>query len=221
VATAELIRAHKADLELLTGLAVRDLDLIWAQFTTAEMARDGLMDVLPELVDVYGSAAATLGADWYDETREAAAVPGRFGAILAPVPDSGWADILARWAVSPLFAKEPDWSAAKSLVDGGLEKAIADMDRETITTTAIKDPQAIGWKRVGAGACDFCLMLIGRGAVYREGSRFASHNNCHCQCVPAFGGQPEPVNPYTPTTRNISPAAKARVREWLKANPQL
>jgi hypothetical protein len=221
VATAELIRAHRSDLELLTGLATRDLDLIWAEFTTAELARDGLMDVLPELANVYGSAAATLGADWYDETRTVAAVPGRFGAILAPIPDRTWADILARWAVGPLFAKEPDWSAAKSLVDGGLEKAIADVDRETITTTAVKDPQAIGWKRVGSGACDFCKMIIGRNVLYRSNHHFASHNNCHCQVVPAWGGQPEPVNPYTPTTRNVSPAAKARVRGWLKANPQI
>lgn len=217
---AELIRAHRSDLDVLTGLALRDLDLIWEQFTTAEMARDGLMDILPELVDVYGSAAATLGADWYDEVRDTAQVPGRFAPILASMPDRKLTDILARWAVGPLFQKEPDWPAARSLIDGGLEKAVVDLDRETITTTAVKDPAAIGWKRVGAGACDFCLMLIGRGAVYRESSRFASHNNCHCQCVPAFGGQPEPVNPYVPTRRNISPAAKARVREWLKANPQ-
>lgn len=220
MATAELIRAHRADLETLTGLATRDLDLIWAQFTTAEQARDGLMDVLPELVDVYGSAATSLGADWYEEVRDTAGVPGRFAAVLAPLPPREPAHVLARFAVGPLFAREPDWASVKSLVHGGIEKAISDLDRHTITESAVKDPQATGWKRVGSGACPFCSMIIGRGITYRNNAHFASHNNCHCSCVPAFGGQPEPVNPYTPTRRNISPAAKARVREWLKANPQ-
>lgn len=219
--TLEQLKAHSADLDTLVGLAVRDLDAIWARFTSAEMARDGLMDVLPELIDVYGSSATALGADWYDELRDQADVKGRFPAVVAPLPDREPSQVLARWAVGPLFAKEPDWVAAKSLVDGGLEKTIADLDRETITTSAVKDPQATGWKRVGSGSCGFCSMLIGRGAVYREGSRFASHNNCHCSCVPAFGGQPEPVNPYTPTARNITDADRARVRAWLKANPQI
>lgn len=221
MSTPELVQAHRADLDLLTELALKDLDQIWAQFTSADAARDGLMDVLPELLDVYGSAAATLGADWYDEVREMMQVPGRFVAVPAEQPkDRSWIDVLARWAVGPLFQKEPDWPAAKSLVDGGLEKAVQDLDRHTITEAVVEDKEAVGWKRVGHGSCAFCQMLIGRGLVYKEHSRFASHNNCKCSVVPAFGGQPEPVNPYTPSPRNITDADRARVREWLKKNPQ-
>jgi len=60
------------------------------------------------LVAIYGSAAATLGADWYDEMRAAAAVKGRFRAIPAELPDQGRTDALARRGVSPLFSADFD-----------------------------------------------------------------------------------------------------------------
>lgn len=218
--TLAQLRAHSADLETLINLAIRDLDGIWSQFTSAEMARDGLMDVLPDLIDVYGSASAALGADWYDELREQAEVPGRFPAVVAPLPPPKPAHVLARWSVGPLFAAEPDWAAAKALVDGGLEKAVADLDRESFTTSAVQDPMSEGWKRVGSGKCDFCAMVIGRGIIYRNNPHFASHNNCTCTVISVWTGQPEPVNPYAPSERLSTPASRARVREWLKANPQ-
>ncbi len=182
-----LLRAHRRNLAALTVLAERDLGLLFRQFRTADEARDGLLEALPTLVELYGSAAATLAADWYDDLREQAEVKGRFRAIPAVLPDRGRTDALARWGVSPLFQAEPDMAAAETLVGGGLQRVVANADRETVTASSVADPQARGWQRVGAGGCDFCRMLLGRGAVYSEASAdFESHDHCRCSAVPAF-----------------------------------
>jgi hypothetical protein len=211
-------------LELRTGIAdlvtiaAADLEGLWRSVDTADAARDALSDVLPALVDVYGAAAAALAADWYDDFRDEVAVPGRFTAIPADLGDTG-GDVLARWGVAPLFAAEPDWSAARSLIEGGLQRRIANAARTTVTVSAVQDPGAEGWQRAGDGSCGFCTMLIGRGAVYSEaGADFAAHDHCNCAAVPAFRGQPRPVKPYTPSSRASTPRERAAVREYLRAN---
>lgn len=204
--------------ERLTRLANRDLDIIWQRVRTGVQARNALADVLPPLIDKYGAAAATLAAQWYDDLREQAEVKGRFSAIPADIRDSG-TDELARWAVAPLFQAEPDWMTARTKVHGGLQRRITNFSRQTVAGSSIADPNARGWQRIGAGACAFCAMLISRGAVYSEASAdFASHDHCHCAAVPAWEGHSQPVKPYTPSSRNITDADRARVREYLRTH---
>ena len=83
MATSTLVRNHRRDLSMLITIAANDLRILFRDFDTGEAARDALQAFLPQLVAIYGSAAATLGADWYDDLREAAAVKGRFIAIPA------------------------------------------------------------------------------------------------------------------------------------------
>lgn len=195
--------------------------MLFRQFDSAESLREALRDVLPALYEIYGMAVATLSADWYDEIREADGVRGRFSAIPAEVKADAGTDELAGWAVGPLFQAKPDPAAAQTLVEGGLQRRIADVSRSTISQSSIADPQAAGWQRVGEGRCTsgFCDMLIGRGAVYTEATAaFAAHDHCRCSAVPAWGGQPVPVAPYTPSQRNVSDADRARVREYLRTH---
>jgi len=209
-------RVHRADLKQLVVLANRDLEVYWRQFDSADVARDGLRDILPELVRLYGAAAATLAADWYEDLRDEVGVPGSFTAIPAELPDTSRTDALARWAVGALYATTPDFQRALTAASGGLQRVIADADRQTVMLTSVEDPGAKGWQREGAGGCAFCQMLIGRGAVYSEASAdFGSHDHCNCTAVPAFDGEPKPVREYTPTDRNITDADRARVRDWL------
>lgn len=188
MAPRTLVEAHRRDLRELTNLAERDLRVLFREFDAAEAARDGLMDILPRLVALYGSAAATLGADWYDELRDLSGVRGRFTAIPADLPDRGRTDALARWGVSPLFTPEPDFDTSLVKVAGGLQRIIANSDRLTVQQSSIADRRARGWARGGTGNCDFCRMLIGRGAVYTEATAdFESHDHCGCVAVPEFG----------------------------------
>lgn len=218
-----LILDHRSDLQTLTGLARRDLTLIWSNFAVvvdADLIRDGLVEILPQLVDMYGSAAATLGADWYDELRAAAEVDGRFTAIAAELPDTGRTDALAGWAVEPLFTAQPDHAAALAKAAGGLQRIIADADRQSVMQSSIADPGATGWQRVTrTGSCGFCSMVAGRGSVYRESTAsFASHDHCHCHAAPAFEGHTRPVRPYTPSTHSSTEAERALARDWIRKN---
>lgn len=184
MATPAALRAAIGD---LSALANDDLSALWRQVETADQARDALRDVLPALVTTYGLASATISADWYDDIRDMVEARGRFRAIPADLGDQG-ADTLAGWGVASLYQAEPDWSASKTLITGGLQRRIANFSRYTVAESAVADPAARGWQRVGSGAsCDFCQMLLGRGAVYTEATaQFESHDHCNCAAEPAW-----------------------------------
>lgn len=208
--------AHRRDVATLESLARNDLRLLLAPLDSAEAVRDALLRSLPDLVDIYGSAAATLAADWYEELRAEEAIRGRFTATPATLPDLGRSEALARWAVTPMFDADPDKLKALERASGGLQRIISNGSRETIAYSSIDDPKANGWQRTGRGACGFCAMLISRGDVYTEHSAdFASHDHCNCSAVPAFDGKARPVKPYTPSLRQASTADRARVRDYL------
>lgn len=183
-----LSRAHRAELRTLTTLAERDLALIWSRLSTTDAiaTRDALAKILPPLVAMYGAAAATLAADWYDDLRAEAGVGGRFTAITATLPDAGRTEALAGWAVSPLFAAKPDTVSALTLAAGGLQRIIANADRETVTASSIADPKAQGWVRVGNGECDWCSSLLDGEIHYVEGYGFDAHDHCHCTAEPVW-----------------------------------
>lgn len=182
--TTQALRSGVASLATLANNDLRDL---WASVDTPISARDALRDVLPGLAETYGLAAGTLAANWYDDLRDEHAVRGRFTAIVADLGDLG-GDALAGWGVSSLFKADPDWDAAKTQIAGGLQRRIANVSRYTVAGSSVEDPSARGWRRVGAGECAFCAMLIGRGSVYTEASAsFDSHDHCHCAAEPAWG----------------------------------
>jgi hypothetical protein len=179
MATATQLRS---DVALLAREAGTDLGILWRSVDTATEVEAALRDVLPGLIDTYGAAAATVAADWYDELRDEREVRGRFTAIPADIPDPG-TQALVGWALT----EATDMPGFQSLILGGAQRRIANFSRLTVSGSSIADPSAQGWQRVGAGECDFCQMLLGRGAVYTEATAdFPSHDNCNCQAEPAF-----------------------------------
>lgn len=195
----------------LTTLASRDLAALWKQLERAARAEEALRDLLPDIISVYGAAAATLAADWYDDLRDKTGVKGRFSAIPADIKDPG-AQALIGWAIT----EAQSYESLQSLVEGGVQRRIANYPRMTVTRSSVADPAARGWQRTGVGSCAFCQMLISRGAVYSEDTvDFASHDRCQCGAAPAFGGEPLPVKPYTPSARKGSEADRERVRTYL------
>lgn len=221
-ALAGLIRSHFADLAELARIAQNDLQVLWSRLNSSDpvKVRDALAEVLSQLAATYGSAAATLGADWYEEVRDALGVKGRFTADTAELPDDGRFEALAGWATGPLFSNEPDRAAVLSRAAGGFQRIVADADRHSVMQSSIADPKATGWQRVtSGGGCAFCEMLSGRGFVYESATvRFASHDHCDCTAAPAFEGRSVAVRPYTPSLRGSSEADRARVRKWIAAN---
>lgn len=178
---APALQLRRAVAELTTELG-SDLTVVWRHVEHAADAGSALHDILPALIEQYGLAAGALAAEWYDGLRAKREVRGSFAAIPADIRDVG-AHALIGWAVDT----STDYSAFQSAILGGSQRRIANFARQTVMGSSIADPKARGWQRVGVGECDFCAMLIGRGAVYSEATAdFAAHDRCHCQAEPAF-----------------------------------
>ena len=163
-------------------MAARDLAALWRDADIPSELEAALRDLLPSLIDTYGTAAATVAADWYDDTRDEIGARRAFRAIPAEIPEVG-AQALVGWALT----EATDLAAFQTLVTGGTQRRIANFSRLTVSASSIADPSARGWKRVGAGQCDFCRLLIGRGAVYTEATAdFPSHDHCNCSPAPEW-----------------------------------
>lgn len=211
------VSQYRSDVDELVRLASLDLEVLWRQVNDATAARDFLADVLPALLYVYGTAAGTLAADWYDDLRVELEIQGRFTALVAELPPRGRTDALAGWAVEELFTAEPDLNGSLTRAQGGLQRIIADVGRNTVMGSSVADPRARGWQRSASSGCGFCRMLAARGAVYTQANvDFGAHDRCRCAAVPAFDGHPLPVKPYAATSRDVSDADRARTRAWMR-----
>lgn len=218
------LRSTNAD---ITSLALRDLRSFWSSLDLGrpEAARNQLLRFTPQLVAKYGEIAATVAADWYDDLRFEADVPGRFAAEMADVASSERVAARARYAAGHLFTENPE--ATLALLDGAVQKYVLEPSRNTIVRSVARDPKATGWARhTRADGCDFCRFLAQRGAVYKEATaRFASHDDCNCTSAPSWDPDaPEvDVKAYVASRRTstMSPAERdehnARARDWINA----
>ncbi len=70
--------------------------------------------------------------------------------------------------------------------------------RDTTTATAQTNDTVAGWRRVGSGTpCDFCAMIISRGAAYKESTALRSpefHDHDRCLYEPLYRRQAEPAS---------------------------
>ena len=152
----------------LSALTKRDLEAIWRKLNLDRPDRlaEPLAVILEEITAKYGSAAATLAAEWYDEARAAAGVAGSFRAAPALLPEPSRFESLARWGVGPMFGGDgPD--AALQLLLGGLSRQVLNMARDTTAGNVALDPAGPRYARhASANACAFCAMLATRGADY-------------------------------------------------------
>ena len=169
-------------------LVERDLAEFWASLNLdrPEAARDALLEFVPLLVEQYGESSAAIAADWYDDQRDLAGVRGRFRADMASSPYLDAVEPTVRRAAGALFTTTPG-EALVALTASSGKYALA-AGRQTIVGATGRDPRASGWQRVTRpGACGFCRMLHGRGAVYRESTvHFAAHGECNCAAVPSW-----------------------------------
>lgn len=175
--------ALRAETATLVRLADRDLSRLWRLVSEGASAEVALRDLLPAIVQQYGSAGAAMASEWYDDARAKAGLGGSFTSIPVDADDRG-AQSLIGWALS----EARDDASLQTLILGGVQRRIADHVRGTITGSSVADPRARGWRRVGDGSsCSFCSMLLGRGAVYTEATAaFQSHDNCGCSAAPEW-----------------------------------
>lgn len=223
-------------LQLVTDAARADLRAVVAASRGESPAtiRAAVFAAAPLLVDEYSDGAAALALDWYEELRDAARAPNSFTPKpLRSVTDADVAAMVAQ-ATSTLHDIEDRVAAeaerlveeatrnSLTLLEGGLQKLVADGFWETTTGNTSQDPDAVGWQRFARdGACKFCLMQAARGAVFTAATaRFAAHTTCHCLAGPSF----DPTAPqadvmqYVAAKRQRTEKERADLRAYLNHN---
>lgn len=225
MATASDIATIRAANRGVVALATRDLRAFWSSLNLdrPEAARDALLRFVPVLTAQYGEVAATVAADFYDDLRLEAGVRPGFRARMAETVPAEAVVARTRFGAQHLFTEAP--GQALAFLTGAVSKYVLQPGRSTIAGSAKADPAASGWHReTRPGACDFCRLLAGRGAVYRrETARFAAHDDCGCVAVPSWDASaPEvPVSAYVASERTsaMTPAQREahnqRVRDYI------
>lgn len=155
-----------------------------------EAVRDALLEFLPLLTEQYGSVAATLAADWYEETRAASGASGRFRAITAPSVATEAVEAKVKYLAGHLWTPDPSAMLGGLLV--AADKYVKQPGRDTMASNARRE--GVRWARVPTGkkTCSFCLILASRDAVYS--SKKAAGGDGHkfhgaCDCIAARIGK--------------------------------
>lgn len=206
----------RAALRLVTAAAVRDGERLLAQPGSPVARRSLLLETVPAVISYYSDGSAALAADFYEDERLAADLPG-FTAETVVLDRTVHIRRGIAWAAEPLA--EADELAAGQRLAEVIQLEVARPYRDTILTNRRQDPDSVGWRRVTQGGCGFCRMLADRGAVYKASTvRFAAHENCHCTAQPVFqgqGGVEASTIQYIASRRNRTPKQQAQLRDYL------
>lgn len=194
--TSDEVGTYREAQRALVTLAIAELVAWWRSLAEEADSVDvsaGLQRFMVALVGSFGSASASLAADWYDGLRDAAGVPDPFSALASDTLPAEQIEAGARWSVEPLFGAESDRDAALQRATGQVQRYVQQAGRDTITASAQADPGKPRWARVPQGeTCAWCLILASRGAVYLSeqsaGELNRYHNDCDCQPTPTWDG---------------------------------
>lgn len=190
---AQVERFRQAN-KALVELAWRDLLAFWRALDHSEgrMVRAALEEFFPDLIATYGSTAALLAVDYYDELRGEAPTAKRFRTVMAESVDLEQANAKARWAIGPLFlGDKADPLQAYANLELVSDELVKKAGRDTIIENAAKDPARALWRRVptGADTCDWCISTAEWGEVYGDevapGSDITKFHG-KCDCTPAI-----------------------------------
>lgn len=215
----------------ITRAAQREVRVVSQQAPQEPLGwRAALFATVPLVVSEYAPAASSLALDWFEEIRFDASPSVPY----TPTPrltiaDEDVAAMLA--SVTEDFrqptldlTEEFDRIAAETAarIEAEVQKEVASGFWNTVTGNVVDDAAAVGWQRFTRdGACKFCLMLAGRGAVYtRESARFAAHTNCHCVVGPSYDPDAPraSVEQYQASARKRTAKERAALRKYLNAN---
>ena len=183
-------QAEEAARKMRSFLATLDFS---GDYESRKAARDLAIEFFKELVGVYGDAAATIAADFYEELAEAAGehVPT---ALLAETTE-GSIEGSVRYAARNLFGQQASAALFMEAVERSVRTYVKKMANDTMTANAVRDGARHGvrFARVPTGpeTCAFCITLASRGFVYASpetaGEFDHYHDDCDCRVMAGFG----------------------------------
>lgn len=160
-----------------------------------ELARDILLESVPEITNRYAGMGGAMAAEQYAYQRDLAGIRGLYTPVSAELPSVDVVQDKVRWAADSLFTETP--TLPVPTLNWALQALILETIANTTLLNADTDPKGVGWQRIARPTgCDFCIMLTGRGAVYRseKSASFAAHEHCSCTAIPSW----DPTAPEVP-----------------------
>lgn len=193
----ELTNRHRAQQLLLRKDTQDKVARLWPALDWARLdaTYPELAARLNLLVRQNRLTSAGLASAYLKQARQAAGIKGTLSVLFAePLPDEQFTRSLETTSIIALKDSskrrvDPGLAMRNALTEtqGSMARLVLNAGRSTITQTAIADPRSVGWQRVGIGKCDFCQMLLGRGAVYSEATAdFEAHDHCGCTAEPVY-----------------------------------
>ena len=167
---------------------------------SVEQCREFAREVMAEAVRIYGDAAATAAADYYDAAMEASG-NGAPRALLSNAVDPVQVEKVARYQAGKLASGD---------VKGFVKECAAyvgDSAKRAANDTTLRNAQRDGRRGVryarvptGAETCTFCRMLASRGFVYKSDKSAGQFNHFHrgCDCRIVASADDEGLEGYDP-----------------------
>jgi hypothetical protein len=180
-------------LEQVQNLAALDVSNLWQLVGAADLGGwsaaekqaliAALRQYLPDVVTGHAAVAANVTSIWYE-----ALAPGEpYSATVPPddlVPPERIAQSIS-WAVNTATTAQ----TALARLQGTVQRAVLDAHRATVAHNAALE--GVRYRRHAnyAGACNWCLTMATRGAIYKSAaSAVRGHDNCKCIAVPERPG---------------------------------
>lgn len=234
MSTAQLDRLVDAN-DAIASMVQAELNsaLSRIDFSNPQLARAQLFELVPPLVDKWGSVASAAAAEWFEEFRLVEGLSGSYRATLA-------APVLRERVTSRLgFATREAghlFAGQDAMLAEFLSLMVNEYALEPGHATIMENTHRSGaaYARVPEpGACTFCLMLASRGFVYskqtvtgsKDGQRF--HGFCRCHGMPVwdetkarvvYGYDPDRLERDYQAARNEGEGdISSTLKEWEKA----
>ncbi|SBS78210.1 hypothetical protein MHPYR_520047 [uncultured Mycobacterium sp.] len=186
------VDALQALLQRVEDASALDVENLWhivtAQLTGWDPADRqaviaALGEYLPDMLAGHAAVVADYTTVWYD-----ALAPDEPFTATVPSGDLVPAERIRQsisWAVNAATSTQ----TALAQLQGTVQRAVHDAQRATVAHNAAAE--GIRYRRHTnyAGACNWCLTMATRGAIYKTAtSAVKGHDNCKCIAVPARKG---------------------------------
>lgn len=175
---------------LMQGIDVPLNEIDWSNIANA---RNQVIKLLTAYSRVGARMASKQSAAFYDMVRERS-IGAKMGASTIDTVNPKAIEGFVRAGISDVV-KRGTPVKFKNEVRNRVAYEVNRASGNTIVYNANQDKEYVRWARVpSAGdACMFCIMLAGRGAIYKSyesaGGAEHYHENCRCSIVPMFGAK--------------------------------